>query len=859
MAEFEHGGNLKQLAQDAGQAPGNILDFSANINPLGPPDWLRPLISRHISDLAHYPDPGATALANAAADRYHATLEEVLTGNGSTELLSLLTQVAGTARAIIPVPSYSDYGRAARLAGMSLIELPLNESEGFKLDPARLNPLLKTPATVFIGHPNNPTGCLCPAGALHLLAAAHPDSLFIVDEAFGDFVEDFDSLTVNRPANVAVLLSLTKIFAIPGLRLGCLVANASMIQKARERQPLWSVNTLAQAVGAAALEDTAYVARSRTLVRQERDWLLNELSQISGLVPYPGAANFLLARLTGSANNADTLAKQLLKEHGIAIRSCGNFRGLDNRYFRVAVRPRVENERLISALQSVTRTRRPTPTPRRTPAIMFQGTTSNAGKSVITSALCRILLQDGYRVAPFKSQNMSLNSFVTRDGGEMGRAQVVQAQACRIEPDVRMNPVLLKPNSHTGSQVIVMGKPVGNMSVDEYIRYKPEAFKTICRAYDELAADHDVIVLEGAGSPGEVNLKSHDIVNMNMARYAQSPVLLVGDIDRGGVFAAFVGTMEVLTEWERALVAGFVVNRFRGQESLLCDALDYMLRVTGRPVLGVVPNLSNLNLPEEDSVSFKSGVIVHAKQDGAAIEIAVIDLPHISNFTDFDAFKVEPDVHLRIVRSAGELGEPDAVIIPGSKNTLHDLSYLKQTGLADRILRLAAMGETEIVGICGGFQMIGREIEDPDCVETASGRANGLGLLDIRTIMKGEKTLLRVSARHAPSELTVHGYEIHHGQTQSAASPPLFIRTDGESIGVVDTDGRIWGTYLHGVFDADDFRRWFINRLRTRRGLAPMEGTYAAYDIELALNELAGVVRKALRIDEIYRLMGLRK
>lgn len=859
MAEFEHGGNLKQLAQQAGQAPGNILDFSANINPLGPPDWLRPVISRHISDLVHYPDPESTALTTAAARRYHTSPDEVLTGNGSTELLNLLAQVASTTRAVIPVPSYSDYARAAHLAGMNIIELPLNEANGFKLDTERLTPLLKSPATVFLGQPNNPTGCLFPTLALRALVAAHPECLFIVDEAFGDFVEDFDSLTVKRPANVAVLLSLTKIFAIPGLRLGCLVANAGMIQKARERQPLWSVNTLAQAVGAAALEDADYVVRSRALVRQERDWLLNELSQISGLITYPGAANFLLSRLTGSTANADTLAKRLLTEHGIAIRSCGNFRGLDNRYFRVAVRPRVGNERLISALQSVTRTRHPTPAPRRTPAIMFQGTTSNAGKSVITSALCRILLQDGYRVAPFKSQNMSLNSFVTRDGGEMGRAQVVQAQACRIEPDVRMNPVLLKPNSHTGSQVIVMGKPVGNMSVDEYIRYKPEAFKTICRAYDELAADHDVIVLEGAGSPGEVNLKSHDIVNMNMARYAQSPVLLVGDIDRGGVFAAFVGTMEVLTEWERALVAGFVVNRFRGQESLLRDALDYMLRVTGRPVLGVVPNLSNLNLPEEDSVSFKSGVMDPAKQDGAAVEIAVIDLPHISNFTDFDAFKVEADVHLRIVRSAGELGKPDAVIIPGSKNTLHDLFYLKQTGLADRILQLAAMGKTEIVGICGGFQMIGRDIEDPDCVETASGRANGLGLLDIRTVMKGEKTLLRVTARHGPSGFTVHGYEIHHGQTESTTPAPLFIRADGESIGVVDTDGRIWGTYLHGVFDANDFRRWFINRLRTRRGLAPMEGTYTAYDIEPALNELAGVVRKAIHMDEVYRLIGLRQ
>lgn len=859
MAEFEHGGNLKQLALEAGRAPGDLLDFSANINPLGPPDWLRPLISRHISALVHYPDPDCTALTAAAARRYHAATDEILTGNGSAELLALLARTAGTPRAIIPVPSYSDYARAARLAGMDLVELPLHESGGFELDPARLSPLLKTPATVFIGHPNNPTGCLCPTQRLRTLVAAHPECLFIVDEAFGDFVENFDSLTVKRPPNVAVLLSLTKIFAIPGLRLGCAVADAGLARRVRDQQPLWSVNTLAQAVGVAALQDTEYVARSRTLLQQERAWLFSELSHISGLVPYPGAANFLLVRLTGTTPDAPALAKRLLKEHGIAIRSCGNFRGLDNGTFRVAVRPRAENERLLTALQAVIGARRPAPAQRRTPAIMFQGTTSNAGKSIMTAALCRILLQDGYRVAPFKSQNMSLNSFVTRDGGEMGRAQVVQAQACRIEPDVRMNPVLLKPNSATGSQVIVMGKPVGNMSVGDYIRYKPEAFKTICRAYDELAADHDVIVLEGAGSPGEVNLKSHDIVNMNMARYARSPVLLVGDIDRGGVFAAFVGTMEVLAEWERDLVAGFVVNRFRGQESLLKDALDYMLRVTGRPVFGVVPNLSNLNLPEEDSVSFKSGAMDPAKQEGAAVEIAVIDLPHISNFTDFDAFKAEPDIHVRIIRSAAELGEPDAVIIPGSKNTLHDLAYLKQSGLADRILRLAATGRTEIVGICGGFQMIGRDIEDPDCVETSSGRAGGLGLLDIRTVMKGEKTLLRVTAKHAPSGLTVQGYEIHHGQTESPAPDSLFIRADGESIGMAHASGHIWGTYLHGVFDTDAFRRWFINGLRTRRGLAPMEGISPSYDIEPALDELARVVRNALHMDDLYRLMGLRR
>ncbi len=871
-----HGGNRNRLAQLAGKAPDEILDFSANINPLGLPDWLRPVISRNLGELVHYPDAQAGALVAAASRRYGAAADEILSGNGSTELLYLLAQAAGTKRAVIPVPCYTDYARAARLAGMELVSFPIAEKDGFQFEPERLAPLLNEAAAVFIGHPNNPTGQVCRAPSIRTLAQAHPECLFIVDEAFGDFVADFESLTTNRPPNVAVLLSLTKIFAIPGLRLGCAVADAALAGSVRERQPPWSVNTLAQAVGVAALGDTDYVARSRAMVRGEREALLAELRRIQGLVIYPGAANFLLGRLNSSGPDAHTLAQRLLSEDGIAIRVCANFEGLDACFFRVAVRTAEENARLIAALhrqwpvqrrwpvhrrlpvQRVLNGRKAQPKARRTPAIMFQGTGSNAGKSVMTAAFCRILLQDGYRVAPFKAQNMSLNSFVTRDGGEMGRAQAVQAQACRIEPDVRMNPVLLKPNSDTGSQVILLGKPVGNMTVSEYIRYKPEVFKTVCRAYDGLAAEYDVIVLEGAGSPAEVNLKHHDIVNMAMAQYARAPVLLVGDIDRGGVFASFVGTLEVLAEWERALVAGFVVNRFRGQEELLRDALDYTERHTGKPVFGVVPYLANLNLPEEDSVTFKSRALDQVRTgNNNAVEIAVVDLPHVSNFTDFDPFRIEHDVHLRIVRSAAELLNPDAVIIPGSKNTLGDLAYLKRSGLAERIVRLAAEGKTEIVGICGGFQMIGKEIRDPQCVESGAGLAAGLALLDLQTVMAVEKTLLRVSARHALSGLEVQGYEIHHGQTRTAALAPLFVRTDGEVIGMANADGRIWGTYLHGVFDADLFRRWFIDRLRTHRGMAAEGRVMAVYSIEPALDQLAQIVRRSLRMDVIYRLMGL--
>ena len=486
---------------------------------------------------------------------------------------------------------------------------------------------------------------------------------------------------------------------------------------------------------------------------------------------------------------------------------------------------------------------------------MLQGTCSNAGKSVLTAALCRILLQDGYRVAPFKAQNMSLNSFVTRDGLEMGRAQVVQAQAARLDPDVRMNPILLKPSSDVGSQVIVNGRPVGNMCVADYVRYKPTAFAAALNAYASLAAENDVMVLEGAGSPAEVNLKAHDIVNMAMAREANAKVLLVGDIDRGGVFASFVGTIEVLDQWERDLIAGYVVNRFRGDKTLLADAFTYMLQKTGKPVLGTVDYLKNLGLPEEDSVSFKEGLFNSAAPAGAHVTVAMIDLPHISNFTDVEPFLAEPDVHLRVVRKPDELGTPDAIILPGSKNVIADLKWLHDSGMGARIGQLAASGTTEIVGICGGFQILGRHVDDPHQIESAGECLHGLGLIEMTTVLEKEKTLVRQQGFHLPSGLPVHGYEIHHGQSR-ASSRPILRWENGETAGIEERGGKLWGSYLHGIFDADPFRRWFIDRLRTGRGLAAEGRVLAAYDLEPAFDRLAQTVRAALDMDVIYKLLG---
>jgi len=427
----------------------------------------------------------------------------------------------------------------------------------------------------------------------------------------------------------------------------------------------------------------------------------------------------------------------------------------------------------------------------------------------------------------------------------------------------------LKPNSDTGCQVILEGHSVGNMDVARYIGYKPQAFEKARDCYDSLADEFDAVVLEGAGSPAEINLKHHDIVNMQMARYAEAPVLLVGDIDRGGLFASFVGTMELLAPWERRLIRGFVINRFRGDASLLSPAIDHTYRHTGKPTLGVVPYVRDLGLPEEDSVEFKSGRREEAETEEAAseeraVDIAVVDLPHISNFTDFDALEIEPDVRVRVVRLADQLGTPDAVILPGSKNVLGDLEYIKQRGFAARLNDLAASGETQIVGICGGLQMLGRRIVDPCHVDSHNGAAQGLGLLGVTTALAAQKTLARSRAVHALSGLEVTGYEIHHGQTEAHGEQeavPLFSPradgTDATALGMANRQGNVWGTYLHGVFDADAFRRWFLDRLRVRRGLSPLGGVSATYDIEPALDRLAKIVRESLDINEIYRWMGL--
>jgi adenosylcobyric acid synthase len=849
-----HGGNLAALAARIGCAAEAILDFSANINPLGPPEQLWHILSARLADIVHYPDPTAAELVKAICQSYPLHPAQVVPGNGTSELLYAALRALKPLRAVIPVPAYIDYRNACEQAGIPVQRVPLPEAHDFQLDLAQLGEMLRPGDLVFIGQPNNPTGRMNDRAALTAIADQHPEALFLIDEAFAGFVQGYSSLAGSRD-NIITLCSLTKLYAIPGLRLGFLAASEPICRTIRQQLAPWAVNSLAQAAGA-VLGDVEYIRRSQESLCCTRDALIHALERIPRLRVIHGAANFLLLQLHAPPSAA-VVAERLLREFKIAIRVCADYDGLNGEYVRIAVRQDEDNHSLLSALHAILAPGHGTRQQRRTPALMLVGTGSDVGKSVLAAGICRILLQDGLRVAPFKAQNMSLNSCVTKDGREMGRAQVVQAQACRLDPDVRMNPVLLKPSSDVGSQVIVLGKPVGNMRVADYMRYKEESlWPIVCAAYDALATEHDCMILEGAGSAGEVNLKAHDIVNMRMARHSQAATLLVGDIDRGGVYASFVGHVEIMAPWERKLLGGFIVNRFRGDASLLEDAHRFIAQRTGKPVLGVIPWLHDLGLPQEDSVSFKAGTYARPRPAGDSVEIALIDLPHISNFTDVEPLLAEPDVWLRTVRDAGEIGAADCVLLPGSKNVIADIHWLAHTGL-DTALSAAADQGKEIVGICGGFQMIGKSVADPHGIEGEPGTLlAGLGLLDLTTALAAEKTLTRRQGVHLPSALLVQGYEIHHGLSDAGSAKPLLAFGDS-TCGCANPTGTVWGSYLHGIFDADGFRRWFINRLRERKGMPALVGNGAQYNIEPALDRLADVLRQHVDMTAIYRMMGL--
>ncbi len=492
-------------------------------------------------------------------------------------------------------------------------------------------------------------------------------------------------------------------------------------------------------------------------------------------------------------------------------------------------------------------------------ALFVGGTGSDVGKSVIAAGLCRVFARRGYRVAPFKAQNMALNSAVTPAGGEIGRAQALQAAACNLQPHIDMNPVLLKPNSDTGSQVIIHGRPVANMSVSEYHRYKSQAFGKVKESFQRLAAQVELVVMEGAGSIAEINLMAHDITNLKAAAMAGAPVLLVADIDRGGVFASIVGTVELLSPSERGQLKGIIINKFRGDAALLKSGIDTIEARTGLPVLGVVPVL-DLQLPEEDSVALDR----KRPAGKSGVQVGVVRLPRISNYTDFDPFEREGDIELSYVERPDQLAGLDLLILPGTKSTLADLDFLKESGLFQAIIDFHAAGG-QLVGICGGFQLLGREICDPDGVESQRLSDTGLGLLDLTTTLKPGKQTHQVVARFQPAANwagftgldQVAGYEIHAGETEYGVScRPLLriISRSGEAVsladGAVSGDGRVWGSYLHGIFDDDLLRAAVLAPLRARAGRAAAAPS-ADWSLDVELDRLADHLEAHLDLEQI--------
>ena len=493
---------------------------------------------------------------------------------------------------------------------------------------------------------------------------------------------------------------------------------------------------------------------------------------------------------------------------------------------------------------------------------MVQGTMSNAGKSLLAAGLCRIFKQDGYKVAPFKSQNMALNSFITEEGLEMGRAQVMQAEAAGIAPSVLMNPILLKPTNDVGSQVIVNGEVLGTMSARDYFRYKKKLVPDIMKAYETLAAENDIIVIEGAGSPAEINLKEEDIVNMGMAKMAKAPVLLVGDIDRGGVFAQLIGTVQLLEKEERDMVKGLIINKFRGDKTILDPGVKMLEEKSGISVVGVAPYMQ-IQVEDEDSLTER----FDKNQEIGQIDIAVIRTPRISNFTDFNPFESIPGVSLRYVKTPGELGNPDLILLPGTKNTMGDLKWLRESGMEALILKEASRG-TLIFGICGGYQMLGETLSDPYGVEEG-GSMKGMGLLPIETVFTKEKTRTRVRGTIGTitgpyaglSGAETEGYEIHMGETVLKEGAKSVLSITDTVTGQQKEDGayrdNVFGTYVHGVFDKEECAEALVRLIGEKKGLdvSSLTGVDFAAFKETQYDILANTLRRHLDMKKIYEIL----
>lgn len=882
-----------------GETAENIkYDFSVNLNPLGMP---APAANALLGDrdcFEKYPDTDSRRLRAKIAESLgmpDSQTDRIVCGAGAADIIYRLPRALDIKKAALAVPSFTEYERALDQAGVEIEYIETQSENSFALT----DEFRKCPAdcdAIFIANPVNPSGKLMdPADYRALLEwCAETGTTLVTDECFMDFVEKDKRAALEEAsrsaadADVIAVRSFTKIFSMAGLRCGYAVFDdAEKARRVEEMGPPWSVPGPAMEAASAALDDPAFIDRTVELVSAERQRVAEGLRSC-GLEVFDSDVNYILFK------GPEYFGRMMLK-YGAAVRDCSDYRGFEPtggmRYYRTAILGRRADDFLLhksAAIMGI----EPAPSKLKTPSLMIQGTMSNAGKSIIAAGLCRVFRQDGLHPAPFKSQNMALNSFVTKDGSEIGRAQAVQAEACGIPPRSDMNPVLLKPSSDMGSQVIVNGKPRFNMGAVDYFSYRKQLKGDVQAAYDRLAEKYDVIVIEGAGSPAEINLTrdGDDFVNMGLAEMTDSPVILVGDIDRGGVFAQLAGTIALLNSRERKRVKGVIANKFRGDISLFDEGRKMLEKVCGVPVLGVVP-YGDFDIDDEDSLSERlSGGVSHVRgadgRGGASGEqeaepegplICVVRLPRISNFSDFTALEAD-GARLVYAGTPEELEGADAVIIPGTKSTISDMRWMRETGMAEAVRQAAVRGAV-VAGICGGYQMLGVKISDPEGAESDVPEIEGLGLLPVETEFIADKVTRQTQAVTGEfsgklaglSGRELEGYEIHMGRSRfvnmdefggltgqkaggSLYTPsPFSVLPDGRKEGCLL--GNVFGTYIHGLFDSRDFRQAFLDTLPGRTNGA---FDYRAYREE-QYDKLADLLRQSLDMEKIYEIMGMKE
>lgn len=839
---LEHGGRLQRAAVEYGIPLAQWIDLSTGINPQG---WPLPPIPREVWTRLPEDEDGLEA---AARDYYGC--RHLLPTAGTQAAIQALPHLREHAVVAVLEPAYAEHAHAWQRA----------EHEVFATDAAALMSGEFDTDVAVIVNPNNPTGTRFGVDALLALHArlAARDGWLVVDEAFIDTTPQQSLAAYADRPGLVVLRSPGKFFGLAGARAGFVLAEPALLDRLRESLGPWAVAAPTRWLLQHAFADRDWqtAERERLAVAGAR---LRDLLTRHDLTPDGGTDLFQWIQVADAAEWQDALAREAVLTRRFDAPASLRFglpgdetawQRLDAALSRTAA-GRNASPRNLHQQRSAHAPPEPTRSPQshRARVLMVQGTTSDAGKSTLVAGLCRWLHRRGVAVAPFKPQNMALNSAVTVDGGEIGRAQALQAQAAGLPPHTDFNPILLKPNSDVGAQVIVHGRAIGNMQAVRYHDYKRVAMEAVLASHERLCARYDAVIVEGAGSPAEINLRANDIANMGYAEAVDCDVILIADIDRGGVFAHLVGTLALLSDSEQARVKGFVINRFRGDLALLQPGLDWLERRTGKPVLGVLPYLQGLHLDAEDALPRDAG------RSEAKLRVIVPALPRISNHTDFEALRLHPDIAFRYVGPGEAVPAADLIVLPGSKSVRADLAWLRAQGWDGAIARHLRYGG-KVLGICGGLQMLGQAIDDPHGIEGAPGASEGLGLLDLVTTLEPEKQLRTVAGTLclASTPARVEGYEIHCGVSQgNALAKPLATLEDGRNDGAVSADGRIAATYLHGLFDAPDacvaLLRW--------AGLGDAQPVDRDALREHALDTLADTIEAYLDVEALDRLLGL--